>query len=398
MASLLTDQTLEGFRERAPKYDRENTFFTEDFEELRDAGYLKLSTPKDFGGEGANLAETAREQRRLASYAPADAVAVNMHVYWTGLAADLHHVGDSSLDWLLDDAGKGGVYAAGHSERGNDITGLLSTTNAERADGGWKITGHKNFGTMTPVWTKLGLHAMDVSNPEAPQIVHGFLDRDAEGIEIVETWDSLGMRATRSDDTVINGSFIPDGQVARVIPAGAAGMDLFVLGIFAWALVGFSNVYYSIARRMLDLTVDYVGEKTSLGLGGGPYSKHPEIQHTIAEMAMRLDAMEPLLESVATGYSESVRDAGNWTEMTAPGWVRRIVGMKHVVTKSSLEVANMAVEAVGGLGVARHSEFERLFRDARMGPIHPANPQLAHEIIGKITLGLDLDAQPRWGG
>ena len=76
---------------------------------------------------------------------------------------------------------------------------LLSTTNAEHADGGWNFTGHKSFGTMTPVWTKMGLHGMDTSNPEAPQIVHAFLDRDADNVEIVETWDALGMRATRSD-------------------------------------------------------------------------------------------------------------------------------------------------------------------------------------------------------
>ena len=366
MASLLTEETLDGFRERAPQYDRENTFFQEDFDELKAAGYLKLSVPKEFGGEGADIAETARETRRLAAYARADAVAVNMHLYWAGLASDLHHVGDPSLDWLLEDAGKGGIYAAGHSERGNDIVGLLSTTNAQLADGGWNFTGHKSFGTMTPVWTKMSLHGMDTSNPEAPQIVHAFLDRDADNVEIVETWDALGMRATRSDDTVLSGAFVPDGQIARVIPAGAAGMDLFVLGIFAWALVGFSNVYYSIANRMLDLTTAYVGEKTSLGLGGGPYSKHPEIQHAIAEMAMRCDAMLPHLEAVASGYAASVRDAGNWNEMTAPGWVRQIVGMKHTITKASLEVASLAVEAVGGLGVARHSEFERLYRDARM--------------------------------
>jgi alkylation response protein AidB-like acyl-CoA dehydrogenase len=206
------------------------------------------------------------------------------------------------------------------------------------------------------------------------------------------------MRATRSDDTVLKGAFVPDSQVVRVIPAGAAGMDLFVLGVFGWALVGFANVYYSIARRMLDLTVAYVGDKTSLGLGGGPYSSHPEVQHAVAEMVMRCDAMLPHLEAVATGYATSVRDAGNWTEMTAPGWVREFVGLKHMVTKASLEVANLAIEAVGGLGVARQGEFERLYRDARMGPIHPANPQLTHELVAKITLGIDLDGQPRWGG
>jgi alkylation response protein AidB-like acyl-CoA dehydrogenase len=389
--SLLTDKMLEAFRGRAATYDRENTFFHEDFEELRDAGYLKIAVPQELGGDGLDLGEVSREQRRLAAYAPSDAVAVNMHIYWTGLAADMFHVGDTSMQWLLEDATNGGVYAAGHSERGNDIPLLLSTTSAERVDDGWKFTGHKNFGTMTPVWTKLGFHGMDTSNPEAPQIVHAFLDRESPDIEIVETWDSLGMRATRSDDTVLRGAYVPDSQVVRVIPAGAAGMDLFVLGVFGWALVGFANVYYSIARRMLDLTVAYVGDKTSLGLGGGPYSSHPEV-------VMRCDAMLPHLEAVATGYATSVRDAGNWTEMTAPGWVREFVGLKHMVTKASLEVANLAIEAVGGLGVARHGEFERLYRDARMGPIHPANPQLTHELLAKITLGIDLDGQPRWGG
>ena len=156
-----------------------------------------------------------------------------MHIYWTGLAADLYRVGDSSLQWLLEEAAAGEVFGAGHSEGGNDLPLLLSTTNAERVDGGWKFTGHKNFGTMTPVWTRLGLQGMDTSNPEAPQMVHGYLERDADNYHVVESWDSLGMRATRCDDTVLEGAFVPDARIVRVLPAGAAGMDLFVLGIFA---------------------------------------------------------------------------------------------------------------------------------------------------------------------
>ena len=66
------------------------------------------------------------------------------------------------------------------------------------------------------------------------------------------------MRATRSDDTVLDGAFVPDRYIARVIPAGAAGVDAFVLGIFAWALIGFGNVYYGLAPRALDLTVESV--------------------------------------------------------------------------------------------------------------------------------------------
>jgi len=216
---------------------------------------------------------------------------------------------------------------------------------------------------MTPVWTRLGLH---------------------------------GMRATRSDDTVLEGAFVPDDHIARVLPAAAAGMDLFVLGLFAWALVGFSNVYYAIGKRMLDLTLDYVPQKTSLGLGGASYGQHPGIQHGLAEMIMRCDAMEPHLDSVAEGYAASVLQAGSWGAADAPGWVSKIVGLKEIVTRDAFQVSNLAVEMVGGLGVARKGESERLLRDSRMGQIHPLNPQLTRELVAKIALGIDLDAQPRW--
>ena len=53
------------------------------------------------------------------------------------------------------------------------------------------------FGSLTPVWTRLGIHAMDTSDPAAPKVVHAFMPRDTPGYEIVETWDTLGMRATR---------------------------------------------------------------------------------------------------------------------------------------------------------------------------------------------------------
>jgi hypothetical protein len=62
---LLTDDMLARFDERAPVYDRENRFFTEDFEELRRSGYLLASVPEEFGGSGLGLDEYLRVQRRL---------------------------------------------------------------------------------------------------------------------------------------------------------------------------------------------------------------------------------------------------------------------------------------------------------------------------------------------
>jgi hypothetical protein len=235
---MLTEEMLARFASRAASYDRENRFFEEDFDELRSARYLLMPVPTQFGGSGMTLAEVCREQRRLAYYAPATALAVNMHLYWIGVAADLWRQGDVSLEWILREAAGGEIFAAGHAESGNDVPVLLSTSKAERVDGGYRFTGRKHFGSLTPVWTRFGMHGMDTSDPAQPKIVHAFMPRDAEGYTIKETWDVLGMRATRSDDTVLENVFVPDRYIARVVPAGGAGIDRFVLAVFAWALMG----------------------------------------------------------------------------------------------------------------------------------------------------------------
>src|SRR5258708_5552694 len=105
---------------------------------------------------------------------------------------------------------------------------------------------------------------MDASDPDAPKIVHAFLPRDTPDYQIKETWDTMGMRATRSDDTVLDGAFVPDRYIARVVPTGFAGADLFVLSIFAWAEPTFSNVYIGIAQRARDLAIAGVQKKTSV--------------------------------------------------------------------------------------------------------------------------------------
>src|SRR6266576_3732542 len=171
-ASPLTDEMLARFSTRAATYDRENTFFTDDFEELRQGGYLRLAIPAEFGGAGLRLSEVVREQRRLGYHAAPTALAINMHLYWTGVAADLFRAGDTSQTWLLEEAARGEVFAAGHAESGNDIPILLSTTKAERVEGGYRFTGRKSFGSLSPVWTYLGLHGMDMSDPAHPKIVH----------------------------------------------------------------------------------------------------------------------------------------------------------------------------------------------------------------------------------
>lgn len=384
--SILDDALIDACGERAAGYDRENRFFGEDFAALRDAGYLLMAVPKEFGGLGYSLADCGRETQRLAERAPATALALNMHVYWTGVAADLRRMGDTSLEWLLREAADGEVFAAGHGEAGNDLPLFLSTAHAERADGGYRFSGHKIFGSLSPVWTRLGLHAMDASDPAGPQIIHAFMPRETAGYEIRHTWDTLGMRATQSDDTVIDGAFVPDRYIARKVPAGQA--DMFVLCVFAWGLGGFASIYLGVARRALELSIATARKRGSLALTRS-FAYHPEVQHAVAEMRMDVEA--------ATAQVDRLLDDWSAGEDYGHDWPLKIVATKHNTVEAAKRVVDRAMTISGGSGFFRTSEVERLYRDVRAGGLHPANTLLAYEIVGKIALGIDLGEQPRWG-
>jgi alkylation response protein AidB-like acyl-CoA dehydrogenase len=386
--SVLTDEILIRCHERSAGYDQDNAFFTEDFQELKDAGYLTLPIPQELGGAGLKLNEMAREQRRLAYYAAPTALAINMHLYWLGVAADLWRAGDTSLQWILEEAARGQIFAAGHAESGNDIPLLLSTTKAERVDGGYRFTGHKSFGSLTPVWSFLGLHGIDTSDPSAPKIVHAFMSRSTEGYTVRDTWNTLGMRATRSDDTILDGAFVPDRYIARVVPAGAAGIDHFVLSVLMWALVGFGNIYFGLAQRALDITLDQVKKKRSIAISRS-MAYHPGIQNAVAEMGIELEGVGPHLDRIADDWNNGV-DHGAM-------WVAKLFAAKYHAVESSWRVVDKAMDLSGGFGIFRRAGLERLFRDARLGRIHPANSLLTHEIVGKSLLGISPDEQPRWG-
>ena len=218
------------------------------------------------------------------------------------MAAELHRLGDTTRDWMLHDVAAGHVFAAGHAEAGNDVPVALSTARAERVEGGYKFFGHKHFGSLSPVWSRFGVHAMDVSDPANPVIVHGFVDRDDPGFEIVPTWDTLGMRATQSHDTKLNGVFVPDDRIGAVLPAGDnTDPWFFVLNI--WPLTLIANVYVGIAERAFELAVEAAKRKTSIGVTCGSLAYHPMIQHRVSEMYLELDAMRAVVDRLPADFA-----------------------------------------------------------------------------------------------
>ena len=384
--SVLTEDLLLACNRRQAKYDRENTFFTEDFNEIKATGYLLGPAPEEFGGQGLALAQSCAEQRKLAYYAPATALGINMHIYWLGIAADLWRSGDKSLEWMFKEAVAGEVFSAGHSERGNDLPVFLSTTTATKADGGYIFNGHKMFGSLGPAWTRYGFHGMDAEHGDGPQIIHAFMPRGTEGATIVETWDTMGMRATRSDDVILKNVFVEDKYISRTVPAGQG--DPFVLALFAWALFGFASIYSGVAKRAIDLVLPDLKKKTALAVTRS-MAYHPEVQHNVAAMQLAYDTIDPVLDRMCQYWTEGA-DYGH-------DWPAKIVSTKYHAVETCWKVVDIAMDLSGGAGMFKSSELERLFRDARCGRFHPANANLVHEIVAKTALGIDLGEQPRWG-
>jgi alkylation response protein AidB-like acyl-CoA dehydrogenase len=385
LTELPTDM-LERFRARAADHDRANTYFDEDLVELRELGYLAAAVPVELGGWGLDLAEMAASQRRLARYAPATALAMTMHTYWVGAAAELERAGDSSQRWLLEAAAAGEVIAAGHAESGNDIPVLLSTCRAERVEGGYRLTGRKQFGSNGPAWRWLGAHAIDADAPGGPQTVHAFVERTSPGVTVVETWDTLGMRGTQSHDTILDSVFVPDARIGRVVPAGD-GSDPYVAAMTMWALPLIATVYLGIAERALELAVSGARRKTSMAIERGAYAYNPMVQHQITEMYLELDAATATVD----------RFVADWVTQVDHGeaWVPKVYSAKWRAVEAAKRVVDIALDVVGGSGMFRGNELERLYRDARCGGFHPGNDALTHEMVGKAVLGI-IAEQPRW--
>jgi alkylation response protein AidB-like acyl-CoA dehydrogenase len=385
---LLSDELLATLRERAAEYDRDNAFFAEDLADLQAAGYLGTMVPTSLGGAGLSLRETAREQARLSAHAPATALAVNMHHVWVGVGRYLHERGDSSLDWLLAEAAAGEVFGFGYSEPGNDLVLLGSRTEARPdGDGGYTFHGRKIFTSNSPAWTRLGVLGLDSSGGNGrrggePRLVHAFVTRDGGGFDILDDWDTIGMRASQSRTTLLDGAHAPADRVLRLLPPGPS-LDPYVLGIFTSFEVLLASVYAGIADRALELAVEAVGRRTSMKTGK-PYSQDPDVRRRIADMALTQDSVWLQIDGITRDLDASASDS---TLDRGAGWFRATAGLKVRVTEAARDVVDQAVRVSGGSTYFNSSELGRLYRDVLAGIFHPSSDDSAHATAAQSLLG-----------
>lgn len=363
---------------RAAAYDRDNTFPFEDYQDLARAGYLALTVPEADGGSGANLGEFVRAQERLAQGNGAVGLGTTMTLGVLGREAQFHTWPEQVRQRIFAAAVADGATVnsiATEPEMGSPSRGGRPTTTARQVEGGWLINGRKTWSTLSPVLTFFLIFASVENSEDTGDFV---VTRGVDGLSIIETWDSLGMRATGSHDVVLHDVFVPDADVIRVGGKRGASDPMAASDHRAWSALAVSAVYLGIAEAARNTAVQYATERVPSALGK-PIATLPAIQGKIGEIDVALLTARTLLWATADEWDATID--------RRPGFPARVAAAKTTATNTAVSVVDRAMRVVGGASLQKQLPLERYYRDVRAGLHNPPMDDVTYTMAGKAAFG-----------
>jgi alkylation response protein AidB-like acyl-CoA dehydrogenase len=374
------------FAARAAGYDRDGAFPVDDFADLRAAGLFGLMVPARLGGLGAGFADYAGAAFELARGNGATALVFNMHASVTGALAGIRPELATTLglpdgffaarDEVLRTAAAGAFYAVAMSERGVGARLSKLTTGYTQEDGGYRIKGAKTFVSGSG---HADAYLVAARSTDDPETVSQFLvPADLPGITVEPTWDSMGMRATCSNDLHLD-VLVPE----TTLLGGVEGLALWFAQLMPhWLVASYAAVYVGVAQAAVDACVAHV---TARGVAGLP---------SVRARIGRADAAVAAARLAVTETARRIDEAPGDPETNR--WVWRA---KLLAGTTAAEVAASMLEAAGTSATRRGNPLERLYRDARCGSLQPATSDVCADWLGIAALGGDPDADgsaPRW--
>lgn len=371
----LAGQLAGQFAKRAAEHDRDNTFPHENYADLRAAGLLRLTVPTELGGQGATLAEVLPVLERLATGDASTALAVTMHISPLGQWATVwRRTGNPRLAELLRMAAEDKlIWASITGEPGlrNDMTD--ANTAAVKVDGGFRLTGRKTYATNTAVATHCSTTARWAEADGGPRLILCRIALDAPGVTVEQTWDTMGMRGTQSNDLVYDNVFVADADVVHSLPIGHLDARVFET-VWSWAMPAFAAVYTGIAAGAVDWTIQQVKRKSD-----------PLVIDAIAECEILIESSRALLYRHADEVTtRRIFDLG------VQQGIARCALVKYVASNNATRVLQRLVDVIGGASYTRRLPFERMWRDAQAGVFMPMNNGRAKQFIGASALGVEL--------
>ena len=366
------------FAVRAAAHDREASHPVENYQRLREEGFLALTVATEWGGAGHSLLDHTIAYEALARGCPSTALAFNMHASVVMPLLESPEVLPEVKRRVADLVVRERRLIAGNFSE-PVTTSLIGErplkTRARRVEGGYSVTGRKMFASMIEAadYVLVMAYPDDATSPSAGMIL--LLPRVAAGRRVDPNWDVLGMRATRSDSLILDDCRLPDSAVLF----RSDDMRSFRHTYLNWFWGSYTPVYLGVAQAAFDELRRVVHDRRPEGYAQ-PLAYHPDVRRHVAELSAQLDAAR-----LVTYRSAWLSDRDGATEETTAALYRA----KYLVGEAVSHVTRTALTLGGAHGIFKSSRLEQLFRDGALGPLHPPPADFCLYHMGLYELGLD---------
>ncbi|WP_027136106.1 acyl-CoA dehydrogenase family protein [Geminicoccus roseus] len=350
--------------------DRDDRFPRELWPAMGELGLLGLTVPEEAGGAGMGYLAHVVAMEEI-SYASASVgLSYGAHANLCVNQIRLNGSEEQKARFLpgLIDGSRVGALAMSEPNAGSDVVAMR--TRAERAEGGWRITGEKMWITNAPEADVLVVYAK--TDPAAgPKGITAFLiERGMPGFSVGAKLDKLGMRGSPTAPLVFEDAFVPD---ANVLGQVGGGVRVLMSGLDYERIV-LAGGPLGIHQAAFDLALDYARSREQFGQ---PIGSFQLVQGKLADLYTRLQAARALVYAVARAA-----DAGRTSREDAAGC---LLFAAEAATAAALD----CIQILGGNGYTKDYPAERLLRDAKLYEIGAGTSEIRRWLIGRRLTGLD---------
>lgn len=379
-------QLAADFDKGALERDIERRTPVENFEKMREAGLYGIVIPKELGGMGGGSLEWVIAAEEIAARDAATAVGFNMHINATGGIIRMHsqiptEVKERVANLALEE---GKLFCTSVSEP--TTSSLLPASYApaviaRRAEGGWTLHGKKLFASIFEAADYCYIYAHPEDSPNPMNSVAMVVPTKQDGIAVEDVWDTLGMRATRSNQVIYDGAFVPD---ELQLYETDTFLDSFIIEEANYAFGGYVGCYLGIAEGIVDWAKEYLGTRKAKGYDQ-EMGYHPDISTRVGLMVTEVEAARYMVYRAA--WESDVNGP-------SPEAFHRWIQAKLIVGETMQRVINRVTVACGAHGLFRKEGLELKLRDGTTAPIMPPNSDAAAEMAGLLAMGLNPQEAP----
>jgi len=353
----------EQFAAAAAEHDTDNRFVADNYAALREHGFFKLCIPRELGGGGADYTEVAQVIRELGRHCGATALSYSMHTHPVAVNVFKHLRGDAKATATLQKIADNDLVIAGTGA--NDW--LASSGDMTKVNGGYRVTAHKHF-VSGSAGAQVFVTSANYAGKDGSEVLHFAIPFSSEGITQHSNWNTLGMRATGSNDVTLKNVFVPDEAIVARRPAGKWHPMWNVILPTAMPLI--MSAYVGLADAAVELATGTAARRPEeLAAAVGEMQN----QHTLASIA--LDDMVQRNDN--HGFAPN-------NDLAAATLTRKTLAAAAV-----MKTVELAAEIVGGASFFKGHPMERIQRDVKACHFHPLPYRRQYEFTGRIGLGLD---------